>query len=78
MKQLFIEALAVGIISMLIGFVISTSVMYLTQPDFELKKYNFWKSVLLTFFISGVATHFLFEMIGANKWYCTHGNACVN
>ena len=27
-------------------------------------------------FIMGFLIHFIFEIIGANKYYCKHGNAC--
>ena len=27
-------------------------------------------------FMVGFIAHFLFEIMGANRWYCKHGSAC--
>jgi hypothetical protein len=32
---------------------------------------------LLVVFLTGFIGHLLFEIFGANKWYCTHGKACL-
>lgn len=77
MPNLFVEALVVGIVSGIFGLIISTLFM-LPSKKFSWKKYDFWPQVLLSFFITGFLLHILFQLVGANKWYCKHGNACKN
>ncbi len=69
------EALVVGIISAIVGLIISTALMY-TDKNFKLSKYHFWPQVAFAYFITGVILHLGFEAFGANKWYCKHGTAC--
>jgi len=75
MAHIFVEALVVGLVSAVVGFIISTLFM-LPSKEFSFKKYNFWPQVMLSYFITGVVLHLGFEVAGANKWYCRHGNAC--
>lgn len=75
MNKLFAEAFTVGIVSGIFGLVISTLLM-LPSKDFSWKKYHFWPQVLLAFFFTGFSLHIIFELTGANKWYCKNGNAC--
>ena len=63
MTQLIIEAVVVGLLLGIIG-------VFFTK---QLKDY----STFSIFFISGALTHFAFELMGANKWYCKNGNACL-
>lgn len=76
MIKLLIEAIVVGILLAVIGFVISLIIMYITSKDFSLKKYKFWKSVVLSYFLTGFIGHYIFEYTKLNKYYCIHGNAC--
>lgn len=75
MSSLLKEAIVVGVVTSIFGFIISTGLMF-TKKDFTLKKYDFWPSVLLSYFITGFFLHLIFEMTGGNKWYCKNGNAC--
>lgn len=75
MTKLLIEALVVGITAAFAGIVISTLFM-LPRKDFNWKKYDFWPQILASFFLTGFILHLSFEWLGANKWYCKHGNAC--
>ena len=34
-------------------------------------------NTFVTGFVLGVFAHVLFELLGANKWYCTYGAACA-
>ena len=76
MKKFLNEVLFVGIITAVAGLFISTLFMLLTDKNFSLKKYHFWYSVMLSYFITGMVLHIMFEFAGFNKWYCKHGNAC--
>lgn len=76
MAHLLVEALIVGVISALVGIVISTLFM-LPSKSFSWKKYTFWPQVMASYFVTGVLLHLAFEFSGANKWYCKHGNACL-
>ncbi len=69
------EALFVGIVTAIIGFIIGTALMF-TNKNFTLKKYHFWGRVLFSYFIVGVILHLSFEAVGVNKWYCKNGVAC--
>lgn len=73
--KLLVEALVVGLITAIVGIIISTLFM-LPSKDFSWKKYTFWPQVLLAYFVTGFLLHLGFELAGANKWYCKHGNAC--
>ncbi len=74
--KVLIEALVVGLVTAIVGLVIATSLMF-TEKDFSLKSYTFWPRVMLGYFLTGFVLHLLFESIGANKWYCRNGNACL-
>jgi hypothetical protein len=71
--QLIFEALFVGVLSAVIGFIISTAIMVASK---NLKRYTFWPWVIISFFITGVLVHFICEYFGINKWYCKKGRAC--
>ena len=73
--NIFLEALVVGIITGILGFIISTLLMF-TNKNFSLTKYTFWPSVLFSYFITGFLIHLIYEYTKMNKWYCINGNAC--
>lgn len=75
MSTFLVEALVVGLVAGIVGLIISTLFM-LPSKDFSWKKYHFWPQVFLSFFVTGFILHVGFELAGANKWYCKHGNAC--
>lgn len=75
MAHVLMEAFIVGIISSIVGIIISTLFM-LPSKSFSWKKYNFWPRVMISYFVTGFILHLSFERTGANKWYCKHGNAC--
>ena len=59
--KLLVEALVVGLVMVAIDSGISMIM----------------KNHLLVVFLTGFIGHLLFELSGANKWYCTHGKACL-
>ncbi len=73
--EVFVEAIVVGIITALLGFIISTALMF-TSKKFKLKEYHFWYQVVLAFFLTGFVVHLGCEAFGFNKWYCKNGSAC--
>jgi H+/Cl- antiporter ClcA len=73
--NIFLEALIVGIAVGILGFIISTCMMYMNK-NFTIKKYNFWWQVMLSFFFTGFLFHLICQISGINKWYCKHGKAC--
>jgi hypothetical protein len=74
--DILIEAIAVGIAISIIGFVISLVIMYIEDKHFTFAKFTFWKSVLISYFITGFAGHLIFQYIGLNRYYCKYGVAC--
>ena len=76
MTNVIIEAVVVGLLLAILGLCVSTLLMFFTTDKFSLKKYHFWRSVALAFFISGFIFHVVCEYTGINKIYCTHGSAC--
>ena len=60
-----LEALFVGICTMIFGYIISYIMMGKAARDFE-----HWNRVLLSYFLTGVVAHVVFEITGLNKKYC--------
>lgn len=60
MKELMIEGLVVGSIMVILHIL--------------MKRYIRNEKTLL--FLIGLLGHFLFEVTGANKWYCKNGYSC--
>lgn len=63
---LLLEALIVGIIFAVL-LLIASAVVVPDTIDKQIK----------CGFVVGVMGHLIFEAIGANKWYCTNGHACM-
>lgn len=72
---LLIEALVVGLFVSIFGFIISTSIMYISHKNFSITNYPFWKYVVLSYFITGFLFHISCEFTGVNKWYCIQRTA---
>lgn len=68
--HVLLEALIVGLVMAVLGFIISTGMMFVTKSDFSLSKYKFWWQVVLGYFLTGFFGHLIFEVLGVNKKYC--------
>lgn len=69
--QLMIEACAVGIVVVILGYLIN----YLIGQ----MKLKIDKNIQMTMglFLIGSVTHLFCEFTGVNKWYCKKGHACL-
>ena len=78
MKQLIIEGCVVGIVLVIIGIIVTNLFKFINNnnlPD-VCKNWNKNYIMEINLFLIGFSAHMLFEMIGANKWYCSNGYAC--
>lgn len=62
LTQLCIEAIVVGIISVMVMMIMQRTTL----------------SPVLMIFISGMIIHLGCEATGINKWHCTNGASCMN
>ena len=73
MLKLIIEALVVGLVVMAMGYpssMIALNILPMKEGDHRPVMY-------LSLFITGVSSHFLFESLRINQWYCSHGYSCL-
>ena len=78
MKQLIIEGFAVGIVLVIISVIFTNLFKFINNnnlPD-VCKNWNKNHIMEINIFLIGFITHISFEIIGANKWYCSNGYAC--
>lgn len=73
MLRLIIEALVVGLVVMAMGYPSSMIALKILPMVDD----NHLPVMYLSLFITGVSSHFLFEGLRINKWYCTNGFACL-
>lgn len=77
--HLIIEAIIVGVVVVIVGTASGYIVGKFNNIDLPTvcKRWNKNHVMEISLFITGVLSHFIFEMLGLNKWYCKHGRACV-
>jgi hypothetical protein len=71
MSQFLTEIFFVGILTTIIGLIISYIMMGQKSKGFK-----HWDQVGLSYFITGALIHMICEFTKINKWYCSNGNAC--
>ena len=78
--NLFIEAIAVGILTVIIGIIISFVISKIVSVNLPkmCKEWNKNHIMEICLFFTGVFIHLFCEVIGLNKWYCKNGVACKN
>lgn len=79
--KLIIEALFVGISTVIVGFVVSQlSKLFIKNKKslpIECKDWNKNHIMEISLFLTGVTLHLFYELVGMNNWYCKHGVACT-
>jgi hypothetical protein len=73
--KLLIEAVVVGIMTSIIGTIMSYIFMAIQEKKLFVK-FDFWRYVVVSNFLTGVLIHYICEYTGLNKFYCKYGNAC--
>jgi hypothetical protein len=63
--NIFLESLIVGLITAIVGFLITTLFMFIRNKDFSFEKYNFWHYVFFSYFLTGMIIHLVFYY---SKW----------
>jgi membrane-bound ClpP family serine protease len=78
MKDLLIEALVVGVATVLVGSIVGLLVGKVLGSDLPsvCKDWNKKYAMEISLFLTGAVLHLLFELVGGNKWYCKNGVAC--
>mgnify|MGYP001256164002 CR=1 FL=1 len=70
--QLFLEACAVGVATVIVGLAISFVIIKLKKDTVKASSYG-WMALGL--FSTGFTLHLLFELLGLNRYYVKHGAA---
>lgn len=73
---LFIEAIAVGILLVPLGYLVLYGSVELSKRYKSVDRLDKNIKMSLGFFLLGVLTHLFCELTGINKWYCKKGIAC--
>ena len=73
---LFIEAIAVGILLVPLGYLVLYGSVELSKRYKSVDRMDKNIKMSLGFFILGMLTHLFCELTGINKWYCKKGLAC--
>ncbi len=74
--NILFDALCVGIVTAIIGLLVSYCIMYMIDAN-SVKNFDHWWSICASFFITGFLIEILGDITGINKWYCTHSHCSV-
>ncbi len=72
MKTVIIESIIIGVVTMILGKIISNILLGINKVD-KNKKLPIWsepKVIEISLFFTGVFIHLVCEYVGLNKWYC--------
>lgn len=75
-NRLLIEAIAVGILLVPLGYLVLYTSVELSKRYSTIKNMDKNIKMSLGFFILGMLTHIFCDLTGINKWYCKKGLAC--
>jgi H+/Cl- antiporter ClcA len=73
---LLIEAIAVGILLVPLGYLVLYGSVELSKRYKSVDRLDKNIKMSLGFFLLGILTHLFCELTGINKWYCKKGIAC--
>jgi len=76
LKQLLMEAIAVGILLVPLGYLVLYGSVELSERYKSVDRMDKNIKMSLGFFILGMLTHLFCDFTGINKWYCKKGVAC--
>ena len=80
MYKLFIEALVVGIMTVIVGNIISLLIkqmnIFSVKLPIKCKKWNNFYIMEICLFLTGFILHLLCELFGINNYYCKYSYAC--
>lgn len=75
-KGLLMEAIAVGILLIPLGYLVLYGSVELSKRYKSVDRMDKNIKMSLGFFLLGILTHLFCELTGINKWYCKKGIAC--
>jgi ribosomal protein S24E len=78
---IMIEAIVVGIITIIIGHISRYVLNKIYNSEENINIYENWnKNYIMEkkLFITGFLTHIICQVSGMNHWYCKNGIACKN
>tara|TARA_B100000085_G_scaffold214651_1_gene198874 strand:- start:193 stop:432 length:240 start_codon:yes stop_codon:yes gene_type:complete len=76
LKQLLMEAIAVGILLVPLGYLVLYGSVELSKRYKSIDNMDKNIKMSVGFFILGMLTHLFCDFTGINKWYCKKGVAC--
>lgn len=76
MIQVLIEAISIGIVTVLMGLFVHFIFGYHAKHAHSHKMKQEMIDLCITLFFTGAFIHLLFEFTGLNKKYCKNGHAC--
>lgn len=75
-KRLLMEAIAVGIILVPLGYLVLYGSIEISKRYKTVDNMDKNIKMSLGFFILGMLAHIFCDLSGINKWYCKKGMAC--
>lgn len=77
--RIFIEAIIVGILTVIVGYFSSSAISNFEKSDLPKICETWNKNYVMekTLFLTGFLVHIMCETVGINKWYCKNGTACL-